>query len=514
MSAVEEAQTPTPKTSLAEPRPAPKAVPILNRVLDFLSSVRFGVVQLIVVIILAMIGMLIVQQNVEGFDKYYANLTPSQLWLYGSLGFFDVYHAWYFHLLLLTLSLNIVLASIDRAPLTWRIIRGRKLTASRMWIKSLQVSTEVTIADTTADAARQRVLGAIKQAGFKPTVTEDNGKTNIFAEKGAWNRLGYLAVHVALLTIFTGGFLTGQFGRDGNMPLAPGDSSSQVHQLSFTLNQVSEVEVPVPFTVTCTDLQQKLIKLDGPITSDNTVDWSTKIRIKDEFGERDAVVSLNKPYDYRGYRFFQASFVDVGNARNITLEVTPADGSPVQTINIPRNGSANLADGTRIEYQSFQPDFTLGQGGQPDTRSGQYNNPAAVLQVTSPSGESKRAFAFQQALPEGAPVGAAVMGYKYHLAGFEKASVQHILALSKDPGKPFVYLGFIMLIGTLCAVFFFSHQRIWILIEPAKVGETDANKDQFDVVVGGNTNRSKLGFEDRLLKLALNVAGKNKEVSS
>jgi cytochrome c biogenesis protein len=512
MSAVEETQNSQQAGGVAQPRVTRSAAPILNRILDFLSSVRFGVIQLIIVIALAMVGMLIVQQNVEGFDKYYVGLNPSQKLLYGSLGFFDIYHVWYFHLLLLTLSLNIVLASIDRAPITWRIIKGRKLTASRVWLGAQQVTGERTVSAPTLDAARDRVLTSLRRFGYKAIVTEQDGKVNIFAERGAWNRLGYLAVHVALLTIFAGGFMTGQFGRDGQMPLAPGVSASQVSQLTFVLNDISQVAVDVPFTVECTDIQQKLIKLNGPITADNTVDWSTSVRIKDEYGEHDAVVSLNKPYDYRGYRFFQASFIDVGNARQITLQVTPADGSPAQTVKIMRNGSATLPDGTRIDYKNFQPDFVLNEG-RPDSRSGQYNNPAAVLQITNPAGEAKTAFAFE-ALPEGAPVGNAVLGYKYKLVGFEKASVQHILALSKDPGKPFVYIGFVGLIGALCAVFFFSHRRIWLLVEPKKLGQTEIAEGHFDVVMGGNTNRSKLGFEDRFKKLGDAIAGEDEGVQS
>jgi cytochrome c biogenesis protein len=326
-----------------------------------------------------------------------------------------------------------------------------------------------------------------------------------------------LAVHVALLTIFGGGFLTAQFGRDGMMPLSLGEAKAEVNQFSFDWTTPSEpkiVQVSLPFQVECTDLQQKLIQLNGPITSDNTIDWSTNVKITDEYGSHSAVVSLNKPYDYRGYRFFQASFApEHGEARSVTLTLTPQDGGQPVTVTIPRAGSTTLGDGTHIEFKDFQPDFTM-NGSEAASRSGEYNNPAAVLQVTAPTGEAKRAFAFQQVLPAGAPVGAPVLGYKFHLASFEKVSGQHTLAINKDPGKPFVYIGFFGLIGTLCAVFFFSHQRVWISIEP-KAGETvTLGPEQFDIVIGGNTNRNKLGFEDRVNKLGSAITGENQEVIS
>ncbi|HEY0544900.1 MAG TPA: cytochrome c biogenesis protein ResB [Pyrinomonadaceae bacterium] len=502
MSAIEETKTtqsPTVRPEAGVKAQAPP-VPILNRLLNFLSSVRFGVVLLILLVIASMIGMLIMQQNVEGFDKYFADLTPSQKVLYGSLGFFDIYHAWYFNVLLLVLSLNIVLASIDRFPKAWTFISRKKLDASRHWLMGQEQHAELTVKAGSQKDMAERISTAARSLGFKTKMTEKGGHTFVFAERGAWNRLGAYAVHVALLTIFTGGFLTAQFGRDGQMPLAPGTSSSQMTQLISNLDQVSRVSVPLPFTITCTDIQQKLIRKDGSIMANNTIDWLTRIKIKDETGERDALVHLNEPVDYRGYRFFQASFISVGRARNITLRLSPDGGGQTQDVNIPRDGSTTLPDGTRIDFEEFMPDFTLGEGGRPDTKTGEYNNPAAILKVTPPGGATKRAYAFAMELPAGAPVGAAVAGYKYRLMDYEKVPDAHILAIQKDPGKTPFYLGGLLLILTLGAVFFFSHQRIWARIEEGKGGG-------FNVAIGGNTNRNKLGFEDRFKKLvnAINV---------
>ena len=122
MSAVEETKTQVrvPKAHAAQAQPS-----VVTRALNLLSSVRFGVTLLVMLAVASMIGMLIVQQNVEGFDKYFANLTPAQKFLYGKLGFFDIYHSWYFDLILLVLSLNIVLASIDRFPSAWTYIKKK-----------------------------------------------------------------------------------------------------------------------------------------------------------------------------------------------------------------------------------------------------------------------------------------------------------------------------------------------------------------------------------------------------
>ena len=112
-------------------RPAQSGKPtqLIDGFLGALSSIPFGIVLLILLIVACMIGMLIQQQELETFTNYYAELTPAEKIVYGNLGFFDIYHAWYFNVLLLLLSLNIILASIDHFPAAWSYFKRKKLTA-------------------------------------------------------------------------------------------------------------------------------------------------------------------------------------------------------------------------------------------------------------------------------------------------------------------------------------------------------------------------------------------------
>ena len=54
----------------------PKA-PVLNRFLDYLSSVRLGVILLCILVFFSIVGMVVMQQDVEGFEPYYASLMPA-----------------------------------------------------------------------------------------------------------------------------------------------------------------------------------------------------------------------------------------------------------------------------------------------------------------------------------------------------------------------------------------------------------------------------------------------------
>lgn len=501
--------------------------PLLNRLIDGISSVRFGVSLLISLVVLSIIGMVVIQQNVQGFDAYYASLTPAEKLVFGSLGLFDIYHSWYYNSLLLILSLNIVLASIDRFPSVWKnYFANPKRTATREWIKNQQASAEVPVYADDEAAAAEKLGSVLAAEGFKTSISEQTvteygideatGKKDfskvierrnlvVFGEKGRFNRLGAYIVHIALLTLFLGHFVALRTGFDADVRMIPGSESDQIEMIQFNLDKREKFSVQLPFTIECTDIQQKLIDPQGGIDVQNTLDWRTQVRIKDpEYGDTTADVSLNKPFTYRGYRFFQASAITLGSARTIDLNLTSqADGSQTK-VSIPRLGSTTLADGTLVEYEEFLPDFVFGPEGKPDTRSGEYNNPVAVLGVTPPGGERTRVFAFGGNMADNIPVGAPKLGYKWRMASFEKSPWAHVLSIKYDPyNGAFIawYFGGIGLMGALVFVFAFSHRRVWGVIENAGPGA-------YSALVGGDTNRNHAAFQERFNRMIENAGGK------
>jgi cytochrome c biogenesis protein len=481
-------------------RPAVKkpSVPILNRLLDFISSVRFGVVMLCVLVVLSMIGMLIIQQNVDGFEAYYTSLTPAERLVYGSLGFFDIYHSWYFNVLLLILSLNIVLASIDRFPSAWSYVVKPKLDATKKWLQNQKTTATITITADDRDDLAKRIAETFRKYGLKTRITEKRGDLFVFGQSGKYNRIGAYIVHVSLLTLFLGHFVANITGFDAVIRMIPGQDSDRIQMEQFEDFQRVAYEVQVPFSMTCTDIQQRLIDPHGSIDVTNTLDWRTQMRIDDpEYGTTIADISMNKPFSYRGFRFFQSQTIPVGNARSIDLELTSQSDGTVQKLTMPRLGSATLPDGTFIEYEEFLPDFTFGPEGKPDTRSGDYNNPVAVLGVTQQNSERVRVFAFAGNVAENIPVGAPKAGYKWRLTDYEKSPFAHVLSIKYDPySGAFIawYFGGFGLMFALSFVFFFSHRRIWALLEKKDNGE-------FEITLGGHSNRNHAAFEEKFARV-------------
>ena len=484
-----------------------RTINMLDRVLGLLSSVRFGVTMLVILLVCCMIGMLIVQVNVDGFQEYFRSLTPAQRGIYGRLLFFDIYNAWYFGLLLAITGLNIILASIDRFPTAWQYVVKPKLTASPKFIDAQMFSAHEEMSGNTDNVA-DRIREVWRKQGLKVRVTRENDRITVFGQRHVWNRLGAYVVHVALLTIFTGGFLTTKYAEGGMMQVAPGRSANTFIDAEFSIDEGQRQRTSsLPFTVYCNDLQQKLIRPEGGLDAGNTIDWLTTITIKDGGVEIPAVVHLNNPVDYRGYRFFQSEFTAFGNAREISISVEPLAGGQSTLVKIPRDGSADVPGVGKIEYADFYPDFDWdGQG--VTSKSGDYNNPVAQLTVHTADGTKQTKFAFtppqldqmlSRMKDEKNREVFLVNGNKLLLKSFEKVALAHTMTVRKDPGKTPVYLGFVLLPLSLMGVFFFSHQRMWAVIEP------DGKKSK--VHFGGNTNRNRPAFEGRFNSLVQSVTG-------
>jgi cytochrome c biogenesis protein len=287
-----------------------------------------------------MIGMFIMQQNVQGFREYYAKLTPAQRMLYGKLDFFDIYHSWYFALLLAITGMNIILSSIDRFPAAWQYIRKPKLLASVAFVRAQAFNAE-----TENERAPEKLTELIAQTwrshGLRARINREGDRITVFAQRNAWNRLGAYVVHVALLMIFAGGFLTSSYGVGGVMDIAPGSASNSFETFQTELEGDRTSKVNLPFSIQCTDIQQKLVRPEGGLNAMNTMDWLSFIKIRDGEKQVPALVHLNAPFDYRGYRFFQSSFEALGNARQITVRFERAGGPPREAT-IDRNGAVDL----------------------------------------------------------------------------------------------------------------------------------------------------------------------------
>ena len=429
----------------------------LSKSIDLISSVNFGIILLILLVLLCLLGMLIRQYNTPEFDAYFAGLSLFQQILYSSLGLFDIYHSWYFTATLGLLSLNIILASIERFPKTWTFISQPKTTVTEKWLNGQKINYFLTL-QGTKDEVVEKISNSYKSTGWRKITFNNNV---IFAETNVWNRLGAYPVHLALLIIFFGGFLTSQLSFSGEIPLTIGQSANRI--------QFEQL----PFTIICNDLEQKLINPKGSIETNNTLDWLTHLQIKDEYGTHEGIVQLNRPFDYRGYRIFHSNFLPIGKARNVTIQYNS------EQLTFKQNETKTLADGSKIRFVDFRANFSLNKE-TANENSTRYQNPAAVLEIQSPNSSKQTIYAQKSSAIK--------------LLDFERVAEQHILFVRYDPGASVVYIGFALLSLSLIAVFSFSHQRIWCILHATA-------ENTFNVTIGGNINRNQTSFENKFKRV-------------
>jgi len=97
----------------------------IDQVWKFFASVKLSVVILLSLAVTSIIGTVIPQNgNPTMLMQKYGETLYS---IFNTLGFFDMYHAWWFRLLLALLTLNIIVCSIHRLSATWKILFPKKI---------------------------------------------------------------------------------------------------------------------------------------------------------------------------------------------------------------------------------------------------------------------------------------------------------------------------------------------------------------------------------------------------
>ena len=97
-----------------------------NPVWKFFVSVKLTVFLLLSLAATSVIGT-VIPQNADP-EVYFHKFGSFLFRLFEVLDIFDMYHAWWFQLLLFLLITNIVVCSIDRLSATWKLVFPRNLT--------------------------------------------------------------------------------------------------------------------------------------------------------------------------------------------------------------------------------------------------------------------------------------------------------------------------------------------------------------------------------------------------
>jgi len=446
-------------------------------------------VQLTVVLLLSLaatsiIGTFIPQnESPEAYFKAYGEFLYR---LFDVLDIFDMYHAWWFQSLVILLTVNIIVCSIDRLSATWNIIfvknpsfkaaRFRKRAGRREFSDPRPPGELKTVCETLASRKFGRVRTEPSGDGFC-----------VFGERWRWSRLGVYIVHTSIVVLLIGGLVGSMFGFDGYVNIPEGETVDQIRLRG------NNKAIRLPFGIRCNDFDVSFYNTGQPKEFRSSLSL-----IKDGKAVMEKEIIVNDPLRYQGINIFQASY---GQMDSAPAAANPSPPTDITLVFAGRESGAVYEEEAELGREIILPEgngtFVLkeyrptaefrGQsiGGALmgiRTRDGQ--KPVTVmLPLRFPKFDRMRKGDFvisvagykqdQSAQGAGQPTG------KRYFTG---------LQVTNDPGVWMVYTGFVLMIVGCFVTFFMSHQQLCIEVGPGGKGSR--------ILVAGISNRNRVAMQN------------------
>jgi cytochrome c biogenesis protein len=426
---------------------------------NLLCSVRLSIFLLILLAMTSIVGT-IIPQNAPAME-YVRQYGIGLYRFLNILGFFDMYHSWWFRGILVLLAVNIFSCSSNRFPRIWsRILSPRRemdsaQLATLPYTKRLKRSLPPEEAAEKASSITGGLFG-------KPLLSKTSEAITIFAERGRMSRLGVYMTHLSILIILLGALIGSVFGFRGFVNILEGETVDQM----FTRHRSATRTRPLGFKLKCNEFrityydvnpQERLVK--------EYVSTLTFTKDGREVMKRE--VRVNHPLTFNGLRFYQSSYGDIPE---ITLTV--------ESKNQGENFSLVAHEGERVgipeskaffQILKFHPQIhNLGEG--------------IAMAFFQPMAMPQR-FWLLKATPK------LIDGYQFTFKGVTQRKYTG-LQVAKDPGVWIVWVGCTLLVGGLLVAFFFSHQRIWVRIPRGKG----------TILVSGTVDKNRIAFERKFHK--------------
>jgi cytochrome c biogenesis protein len=426
---------------------------------DFFCSLRLSIFLLIGLALVSIIGTVIPQGPQR---EYLAQLSETKIRLYSSLGFFDMYHSWWFILLLYLLTVNLICCSIKRLPRVWKIAFEPVLVMDEQYQNSVPNVTELKLRGGKAEL-KDRVSAVLGSEFAQPVVTQRDGDYYLFAQKSAWSRLGVYVVHLSIIIVFIGALIGSFAGYKGYVSIPEGGSIS-------TVETRSGKQLDLGFALRCEKFSVAFYDTGAPKEFKSIL--SVLKNGQPVQGYTNIPVIVNEPLTFNGVTFYQSSYgpTDEGALYHLTVRdrntgaETKLDTRQGQRVSLPGGAFLSVMDAA----QNVTP-FMKG-----------FDGPGAQVEFTPPGGQ---------------PQPFVVLSDKYRdfnaehggnlIISFDGMDQKYYtgLQVARDPGVLVVWLGCTLMVLGIIMAFFMSHKRIW-----ARISDDG-------VTVGGSASKNPTGFE-------------------
>jgi len=464
---------------------------MVKKLVRFFSSLKLTISLLIILALTSIIGTLIQQQQNPAI--YVQQFGKSTYQILKILGFFDLYHSWWFITLLALLALNLLVCSLRRLPRDLKLILSPKVKITDNELKSLRPQEKISTNLPSVDQTLEVVLTALKKGGFgcHHKVKDEGVGWYLFSERGKLGRLAFHITHLSIIIIFAGAIIGAAKGFKGFINIVEGDKGKFI-----TLQSGGQGTRELDFEVECKKFEVIYYQDAAGNPTNRPKDYKSLLAIHDHGREVLAKeIEVNSPLNYHGIYFYQSSF---GEIPRLTITVKTRQGEPIGSFDVWEGGSFRFSDQngqqTQVTLLRYFPDFYMNQNGQVDSRSNVPNNPAAFLEIKPANDQPQQTWVFYR-FPDFPHAGQT--DYRYSLTSINSGKKFTGLQVVRDPGVPLVWTGCIILIIGIIVLFSVPHERLWVVIADKGSGQ--------EITIVGNTNKNKLSFQGRFTQIVTNL---------
>jgi len=440
---------------------------LLQTLWDFFCSLKLTLSLLIALATTSIIGTVIPQGPQQ---EYLEQIGPTKIKIYSALGFFDMYHSWWFILLLYLLTVNLIACSVKRLPRVWKTISEPNLILDGALEKSLSLTHDFKMSGDDM-TIRDRMSAFLKAEFSSPVVTEVDGVHHLFAQKAPYCRLGVYVVHASIIIIFVGAMIGSLFGYKAFVNIVEGTDTSTV------FNPRTAKPIDLGFAVKCEKFSVSFYDTGAPKEFKSTLTILENGRPVTGFVNIPIVV--NSPLSYRGITFYQSSY---GPAGVYQFSVRPRNGGAPAMITARQGEQVRLPDGGSMQVVEAVPDVSRFMP--------QMSGAAAKIETVSPGGAPQQFVIFKNYPRFDEQRGGNLI---FTFEGMDDRYYTG-LQVAKDPGVWVVWLGCALMVGGIGMAFFLSHKRVWVRIAHGKItmaGTASKNPSGFQLIFDGLVEKTK-----------------------
>lgn len=442
---------------------APPSLPLAGRkLLQLLADLRLAIALLLLIALFSVSGTVIEQG--ETLDFYQSNY-PEAPALFGfvtwrfilNLGLNHVYQTPWFLAFLVLLGASLTACTFRRqlpalkAVDRWQFYRQPRQLQKLAWRQSL----------TGVDLTELAPL--LEKRGYR-VFPDPDSPAALYARKGRLGKVGPIIVHIALLIIL-GGAIWGALGGFLAQEMAPSGSSFQVKNI-IEAGPLAGARIPQDWGI-------RVNRFWIDYTPDGIIDqfYSDLSVIDNQGQEQDRkTISVNHPLRYRGVTFYQTNWgvagvkAQINNSPIFQLPMAPLateSGGKLWGAWIPTK--TDLSEGVALLTKDLQGTLIL------------YDQKGNLTSAVRPG------------------MAVEVNGVTLKILELVGSTGLQIKA---DPGIPFVYLGFALLMAGV-VMSYISHAQVWALVD-----------DEGQLHWGGRANRAQVALERELTALAAELGAR------